>query len=237
MKFEIIKSESRGFFDHEWLKTYHSFSFADYYDPNHTNFGALRVLNDDVIMPRNGFGMHPHQNMEIITIPLTGSLEHEDSTGSKDLIIPGEVQVMSAGKGIVHSEKNVADIPVNLLQIWILTNQMNVSPRYDQKKFNEQESINKFQLLVSPDGRDESLWIYQNAFLSRIKITREKPFTYSLYNQKNGVFLFTIEGGANIAGHILNKRDSISISGEKAIEIKPITNLDLLFIEVPLINE
>jgi redox-sensitive bicupin YhaK (pirin superfamily) len=236
MKFEIIKSESRGFFDHDCLKTYHSFSFADYYDPNHTNFGTLRVLNDDVIMPRNGFGMHPHQNMEIITIPLSGSLEHQDSTGSKDSIIPGEVQVMSAGKGIMHSEKNVADIPVNLLQIWILTSQMNVNPRYDQKKFNEQESINKFQLLVSPDGRDESLWIYQNAFLSRIKNTSEEPYLYSLYNQHNGVFLFVIEGGANIEGHVLKMRDSISISGEKDIEIIPIENLDLLLIEVPLIN-
>jgi quercetin 2,3-dioxygenase len=236
MQGEIIRSEDRGFFDHGWLKTYHSFSFADYYDQEHINFGALRVLNDDIVAPRNGFGMHPHENMEIITIPLSGSLEHEDSMGSKGVIVTGEVQVMSAGKGLMHSEKNPASELVNLLQIWIFTNQKNVTPRYEQKKFGEEECRDKFQLLVSPDGRNDSLWIYQNAFLSRIKCSSGEVVTYPKYNKENGVFLFVIEGSADISEFALNKRDSISVSGEENLVLKPRAGSYFLFIEVPMIH-
>jgi quercetin 2,3-dioxygenase len=237
MHTEIIRSEARGSFDHGWLKTYHTFSFADYYDPKHVNFGTLRVVNDDLVQPHNGFGMHPHQNMEIITIPLTGSLEHEDSMGSKGIIISGEVQVMSAGKGIVHSEKNPADIPVNLLQIWIFTNKKNVSPRYDQKKFDENAWIDKFQLLVSSDGRNGSLWIHQDAFLSRIKCLTEAKINYTLYHEDNGVFMFVIEGKAEIDGLKLNRRDSISITEETNISIQPQSGSEYLFIEVPMMHD
>jgi quercetin 2,3-dioxygenase len=237
MHTEIIRSQDRGSFDHGWLKTYHTFSFADYYDPNRVNFGTLRVVNDDLVQPHNGFGMHPHQNMEIITVPLTGSLEHEDSMGSKGIIISGEVQVMSAGSGIVHSEKNPADIPVNLLQIWIFTNKKNVTPRYDQKKFDENEWIDKFQLLVSPDGRNGSLWIYQDAFLSRIKCLKGEKINYTPYHEDNGVFLFVIEGNAEIDGHKLHRRDSISITEETNISIQPEGGSEFLFIEVPMMHD
>jgi redox-sensitive bicupin YhaK (pirin superfamily) len=237
MHAEIIQSKDRGSFDHGWLKTFHSFSFADYYDPKHINFGTLRVVNDDLVEPHNGFGMHPHQNMEIITIPLSGSLQHEDSMGSKGVITAGEVQVMSAGTGIVHSEKNPADVPVNLLQIWIFTNQKNVSPRYEQKKFDEKARIDNFQLLVSPDGRNNSLWIHQDAFLSRIKCLKEDSYNYSLYEEDNGVFLFVIEGSAEIDGKKLNRRDSISVTGESNISIKPKAGSEFLIIEIPLMHD
>jgi quercetin 2,3-dioxygenase len=237
IKKDIIRSNDRGFFDHGWLKTYHSFSFADYYDPKRVNFGALRVVNDDLVLPHYGFGMHPHQNMEIITIPISGSLEHEDSMGSKGVITAGEVQVMSAGKGIVHSEKNPADEPVNLLQIWIFTNQNNVTPRYEQKKFDVLESIDKFQLLVSPDGRNESLWIYQDAFLSKTRCSSGNTISYPLYNKDNGLFLFVIEGAAEIDKISLKRRDSISVTGAGEIVIVPKTDSEFLFIEVPMIQE
>jgi len=237
MHTEIIRSEDRGSFDHGWLKTYHTFSFADYYDPKRVNFGTLRVLNDDFVEPHNGFGMHPHQNMEIITIPLYGSLEHEDSMGSKGIIVSGEVQVMSAGSGIVHSEKNPADEPVNLLQIWIFSNKKNVSPRYDQKKFDENAWIDKFQLLVSPDGRNDSLWIHQDAFLSRIKCSTGGSINYAAYHEDNGIFLFVLEGSAEIEGQKLNHRDSISITDETNIKIQPKAGSEYLIIEVPMMHD
>jgi redox-sensitive bicupin YhaK (pirin superfamily) len=233
---DIIKSEERGFYDHGWLQTYHSFSFADYYDPKRINFGALRVVNDDVVHPNKGFGMHPHQNMEIITIPISGMLEHEDSTGSKGIITAGEVQVMSAGKGIMHSERNPANEPVNLLQIWIFTGKQNVVPRYEQKKFNKPAAGNTFQLFVSPDSRNDSLWIYQDAFISGIYCEANTTVTYPTYMEGNGIFLFVIEGSAAIENFSLAKRDSISIIEEKSISVYSREKSHYLFIEVPMIK-
>ncbi len=237
MQAEIIKSEERGYFNHGWLQTYHSFSFADYYDPKRINFGALRVVNDDIVQPNKGFGMHPHQNMEIITIPIYGTLEHQDSTGSKGTIAAGEVQVMSAGKGIMHSERNPANEAVNLLQIWIFTAKQNVTPRYEQKRFDDKVADNNFQLLVSPDSRDGSLWIYQNAFISAIKCTAGTTTAYSPYSEGNGIFLFIIEGTANIQQYNLKKRDSISISKAKNIAVYSKEKSHYLVIEVPMIGE
>jgi redox-sensitive bicupin YhaK (pirin superfamily) len=235
MEINIIKSTERGYFDHGWLKTSHIFSFADYYNPLRMNFGALRVLNDDYILPHNGFGTHPHSNMEIITIPIEGALEHTDSTGIKGVIKPDEVQVMSAGTGIRHSEKNAGDITVNLLQIWILPKENNIKPRYDQKLFNSRGHFSNFQLLVSPDGRDNSLIIFQNAFISRRYTENKEPFFYQPYKNGNGLFFYVIEGSITINGVGLFRRDSATIVNiDEAFEIQPLLNSYLLFIEVPL---
>ena len=191
---EIIKAKERGYFDHGWLKTYHTFSFADYYNPGRMNFGRLRVFNDDVVEGHEGFGLHSHQNMEIISIPLEGKLEHQDSTGKNGILGINEVQVMSAGKGVQHSEKNPESVPVNFLQIWIFPDETNIMPRYDQKKFDESGSINQFQLLVSPNSAKGSLRIHQDAFLSRITFTDKKQVTYNSYKPANAVVIFVLEG-------------------------------------------
>jgi quercetin 2,3-dioxygenase len=235
MDLKIIKSSDRGNYDHGWLKTSHVFSFADYYNPSQMNFGVLRVLNDDYVASYKGFGTHPHSNMEIITIPIEGSLEHADSTGIKGIIRPDEVQVMSAGTGIRHSEQNAGDIPVNFLQIWIFPKENNVTPRYDQKYFKSDGQSDKYQLLVSPDGRDNSLMIHQNAFISRRFIKQSEAFMYRCYKKDNGLFLFVIEGSLIIENNELLKRDSVSITNiGEGIEIKPAINSYFLFIEVPL---
>jgi redox-sensitive bicupin YhaK (pirin superfamily) len=232
----VIKSVERGYFDHGWLKTSHVFSFADYYNPLRMNFGALRVLNDDYIEPHKGFGMHPHSNMEIITIPLEGSLEHNDTTGIKGVIQPDEVQVMSAGTGIRHSEQNAGDITLNLLQIWIFPNKNNIKPRYDQKHFDSHAYFDNYQLLVSPDGRNDSLMIHQNAYISRRLTKKTEPFIYQTYEKSNGLFLYVIEGSSVIKDIELSKRDSASIINNGGpLEIKPALNSYLLFIEVPQI--
>ena len=231
---EIIRADERGYADHGWLKTYHTFSFADYYDPERVHFGTLRVVNDDYILGHHGFGTHPHENMEIITIPLEGKLEHKDSTGNSGVIIPGEVQVMSAGSGIMHSEKNPGKEPVQLLQIWIFPNKKDVDPRYEQKQFNDQDCINKMQLLVSPDGRDDSLWIYQNAFLSRMFCDEEKVFSYNPYIKENGVFIFNLEGEIEIHGEKLNKRDTALVQPGSDIAIQAGNDSKFIIIEIPM---
>jgi redox-sensitive bicupin YhaK (pirin superfamily) len=235
MDISIIKSSERGYFDHGWLKTSHIFSFAGYYNPLRMNFGVLRVLNDDFVSPQTGFGTHPHSNMEIITIPIEGSLEHTDSTGINRTIKPDEVQVMSAGTGIRHSEQNSGVIPVNFLQIWIFPAENNISPRYDQKSFDSNGHIDKLQLLVSPDSRSGSLQIHQNAFINRRFSKSTEPFSYQFFEKNNGLFLFVIEGSVLIEGNVLNRRDSATIiKSNGAIELIPTSNSFLLFIEVPL---
>jgi quercetin 2,3-dioxygenase len=231
---DIIRSDERGFQDHGWLKSYHTFSFADYYNPRRIHFGMLRVVNDDVIEGNQGFGKHGHRDMEIISIPLTGSLAHKDSTGGKGIILPGEVQVMSAGTGVMHSEVNPSENPGNFLQIWIFPDKRGVTPRYEQKKFDDREQENQLQLLVSPDGRQGSLWIYQNAFISRYRAGRNNPFSYNPFNAKNGVFIFILEGKAVFGAAELNRRDAILTLPEDTITISPESNTQLLFIEVPM---
>lgn len=235
----LYKSSSRGHQNHGWLNAKHTFSFADYYDPSRINFGALRVLNDDIIEGGKGFGTHPHNNMEIITIPLHGDLAHKDSMGYAGVIKTGEVQVMSAGSGIYHSEFNAnKEKLLNLFQIWIFTNKQNVEPRYDSKVFNFEHEINKLTLAVSPNGEDDSLWIYQNAWISVGLFDKDTSFTYTLKNSDNGVFIMNIEGEFLAGGdQQLNHRDAVGYSDTDSIEIKSLANSSrILIIEVPMNN-
>lgn len=232
---EILRSEDRGYFDHHWLKTYHTFSFADYYNPKRMRFGTIRVFNDDVVDPHMGFGTHPHENMEIISIPLYGALEHKDSTGTSGIIASDEVQVMSAGTGVFHSEMNPGEVPVNFLQIWILPDRKDVKPRYDQKEFRSENRENIQQLLVSPDGRDGSLWIYQKAYMSRLLLTEKKEFEYSWFGSQNGVLIFLIKGRVEIDKLVLNERDTLLISNSSTLKICSFSgDAEILFIEIPM---
>lgn len=230
----IHKADSRGHANHGWLDAHHSFSFANYYNPERTRFGVLRVLNDDIVQPGEGFGTHPHDNMEIVTIPLKGELAHKDSTGNKEVIHPNEVQIMSAGSGLTHSEFNNSKTDeVNLLQIWVFPKEKNIKPRYDQKVFEPSGRLNKIQTLVSP--KDESaLWINQDAYFSRANLEKGKEVDYELNTKKNGVYIFVIEGKIEIDGDMLSRRDAIGIQETERIKIKAEDNSEVLIIEIPL---
>ncbi|MBL8007878.1 MAG: pirin family protein [Ignavibacteria bacterium] len=231
----IHKAESRGYADHGWLQSYHSFSFANYYNPSKIRFGLLRVLNDDIVAGGMGFGTHPHDNMEIVTIPLKGEVAHKDSMGTKEVIKSGEVQIMSAGSGLTHSEFNNSEKDlVNLLQIWVFPKEKNITPRYDQKKFDSEERKNKFQLLVSPGKENGSLWINQNAFFSLADFDKDMNVQYKLKNKGNGVYIFIIEGSVELDGETLNRRDAAGIEGENEINFKTIEKSEILVIEVPM---
>lgn len=234
MKTVIHKSETRGHANHGWLDAHHSFSFGQWYNPERVHFGKLRVLNDDIVKAGFGFGKHPHDNMEIITIPLSGALEHKDSTGGHGVIAKNDVQVMSAGSGIEHSEFNHSKIEdVNLFQLWIFTNKENVAPRYDQQTFSATDRQNKFQTVVSPFG-NEGLWIYQDAWISLGNFTAENSSSYQLKKQGNGIYLLVIEGEVEIDGNILSKRDAIGIWDTDTINILSKTNTEILLVEVPM---
>ena len=232
-------ADDRGQAEHGWLHTRFSFSFADWYDPSRMGFGVLRVINDDVIDPDSGFDLHPHNNMEIITIVMEGVITHGDSMGNTAEVVAGDVQVMSAGTGVVHSEHNNSlTETLKLFQIWILPNKRNVIPRYDQKSFGTDCQINTLQLLVSPDGRDNSLMIHQDAFVLRGQLSATKTQTYTLKNSsQNGVYLFVIEGTIAIDTHTLNTRDAIAIE-DAAAEISFVAHSDATYLlfEVPLEN-
>jgi quercetin 2,3-dioxygenase len=230
----LYPSSTRGFLNHGWLKTAHSFSFANYYNEDRINFGKLRVLNDDAIAPKMGFDLHPHQDMEIITIPLSGSLRHVDNMGNEGIISTGEVQVMSAGTGIWHSEYNASDKEeLTLFQVWIFTDKKGHKPRYGQKLFLPEGRQDKWQLLVSPDGRGESLWIHQNAFISIIESGGSNS-KYLLNDPLNAAYFTVIEGEAAIAGEKLSKRDAVGLWNAGAnIEVQFSRQTKLLSIEVP----
>lgn len=237
MKTLLHKASERGFANHGWLKAAHSFSFANWYNSEKINFGKLRVLNDDIVAPGEGFDLHPHKDMEIITIPLSGSIRHTDNMGNQEIISAGEVQVMSAGFGIWHSEHNASSTEeLNLFQIWIITNKTGHNPRYDQKLFEPSERIGKWQLLVSPDGNQNSLWINQNAFISLIQSTDLFKTNYRLYLPGNGVYFIVIDGAAEIAGQQLQKRDAIGVwESPETIGVDLLPSSKLLAIEVPMI--
>ncbi|HBL74670.1 MAG: hypothetical protein A2W90_24390 [Bacteroidetes bacterium GWF2_42_66] len=229
----IYRSEQRGQANHGWLNARYSFSFSNYYNPENIHFGVLRVLNDDIIQPGMGFGTHPHDNMEIITIPLKGALMHQDSMGHQSVIKSGEVQVMSAGTGIRHSEFNASEEKsLNLFQIWIFPHRQGLKPRYDQKKFEAEAG--KPTLLVSPDGRDGSLRINQNAFISRISLEAGNSFNYKHYSEGNGLFIMVIEGKASISGETLGKRDALTIKKTNEFTVEAHEQLDVLILEVPV---
>ena len=238
MKTKIYKANERGKADHGWLKANFSFSFANYYNPENNNFGALRVLNDDYIQGGMGFGTHPHDNMEIITIPLKGTMKHRDSLSNEWIPLnTGEVQVMSAGTGVQHSEMNNHPTEeVNLFQTWIIPNEHNVSPRYDQKVFNSSERKNKLQTLVSwvNDEVEGSLTIHQDAKISRIDLGKNAKFRYDLKSETNGVYMMVVEGEVLIENEKLGKREAIGIEQTKSFEIVTSDYSELLFIEVPM---
>lgn len=235
MKTTLYKSNTRGYFNHGWLKTNHTFSFAGYYDPKRTHFGLLRVLNDDTIDAGMGFGTHPHDNMEIVTIPLEGTLEHKDSTGHKEVLKTGEVQIMSAGSGLTHSEYNHSkDVPCTLLQIWVFPKERDITPRYDQRFFNPEERENKIHTLVSPEKNSKTLWINQDAYFSRAKLEAGKTLEYNINKKGNGVYIFLIDGKINVADQTLETRDGLGIEDTDKINLKAEMNSEILFIEVPM---
>ena len=229
-------ADTRGHADHGWLNAHHSFSFAGYHDPSRIHFGALRVLNDDIVAPGMGFGKHPHDNMEIITIVLDGALEHKDSMGHTQAIHPDEVQVMSAGTGVFHSEYNHnKDKAVNLLQTWLFPNKKNVQPRYDQRVFPAAERVNQWQAIVSPiDNDDPGMKIHQDAWIYRSTIEAGKSLEYNLHSADNGIYLFMIDGSATTEGHTLNKRDAIGISETGKITIDATADTEVVLFEVPM---
>lgn len=235
-QFILHKAGTRGHADHGWLNAHHTFSFANYYDPERMNFGVLRVLNDDIIDGGKGFGTHPHDNMEIITIPLEGALAHKDSLGSSSVIQHGDVQVMSAGTGVYHSEYNAnADQAVNLLQIWLFPNAKNVEPRYGQVTLNVEERHNRFQQILSPDANDEGVWIHQDAWFSLGKFDEGFQTDYQIRKKGNGVYAFVISGEVVIDGQILGKRDGIGIWDTESISFKANSaGAEVLLMDVPM---
>jgi redox-sensitive bicupin YhaK (pirin superfamily) len=237
MKPTYHENESRGLADHGWLKSRHTFSFSSYHNPERMNFGLLRVINDDIVKPSMGFGTHPHENMEIISIPLSGSLRHQDSMGNKHIISTGEVQIMSAGSGITHSEyNNSSSDDVKFLQIWILPKERDITPRYDQKIFDVVNRRNRFQLLVAPEISEEAVWINQDAWFSLADIEAEQQVNYEKNNTKNGVYFFVIKGNANIDGNDVKQRDGLGIIDGEAYPIVTQNKAQLLAIEVPLVD-
>lgn len=230
-------ADKRGHANHGWLDAHHSFSFASWYDPTKVHFGALRVLNDDIIDAGMGFGRHPHDNMEIITIVLDGTLEHKDSMGHAQQIIPNEVQVMSAGSGITHSEYNPdPNRKTNLLQTWIFPNKKNVQPRYDQKMYPHGERLNQLQTIVSPmDNSDPGMKIHQDAWIYRTTLDGGNSIKHDFRSKNNGAYIFVIDGTINVGDQVLNKRDALGISETDSFEIKADAKSDVIIFEVPMV--
>lgn len=239
MKTILHNAEDRGYANHGWLQANHSFSFANYYHPEKMQFGALRVLNDDIIAPKMGFGTHPHDNMEIITIPLRGSLKHRDSMHNEwQTIEVGEVQIMSAGTGVQHSEINGSqDQHLSLFQIWIIPNKQNVVPRYDQKMFHAINRRQKLQTIVTSidDTHEESLKINQNATLSRLFLEKDDIFNYNLKHKNHGVYVMNIHGDFEINAIQIKTRDAVGVSETDSFKIRAREDSELLFIEVPML--
>ena len=236
MKTILHKAGTRGHANHGWLNSYHTFSFAGYYEPSRIHFGALRVLNDDTVSAGMGFGTHPHDNMEIISIPLSGDLKHKDSMGNETVIKQGDVQVMSAGTGISHSEMNAnRDKEVKFLQIWVFPDKKNVQPRYGQITLDESKMKNNLLQVVSPDEHGEGVWIHQDAWFSMGNLEKGFSTEYKLKNSKNGVYVFVLEGDVTINNEVLNKRDGLGITETDVIPIAANTDAKILLMEVPMV--
>ena len=231
----LHKADTRGKADHGWLKSYHTFSFANYYNPERMHFGVLRVLNDDRVEAGMGFGTHPHDNMEIISIPLEGDLEHKDSMGNVAVIKNGDVQVMSAGSGITHSEYNKnRDKQVKFLQIWVFPNKKNVTPRYDQITLKEEERHNKLQQIISPDANDAGAWIHQNAWFHLGKFDKGVKTEYSLKAKGNGVYIFVLSGDVSINEQALSTRDGFGLWNTDTIHIAAGSDAEFLIMDLPM---
>ncbi len=228
-------ADTRGDANHGWLHSKHTFSFANYYNPDRMHFGVLRVLNDDIVAAGMGFGTHPHDNMEIISIPLEGDLEHKDSMGNVAVIRNGDIQVMSAGTGITHSEYNKnKSQQVKFLQIWVFPNKRNVTPRYDQITLNPADRHNKLQQIVSPNPNDAGVWINQNAWFNLGNFDQNVSTEYTLNNKNNGLYVFNLSGNLEINGQTLNPRDGFGIWDTDKVSIKAQTNTEFLLMEVPM---
>ena len=235
MKKVFHPASSRGAADHGWLQAKHSFSFANYYNSERVQFGALRVLNDDIIAPGMGFGTHPHDNMEIITIPLDGALEHKDSMDNIGVIETDEIQVMSAGSGVYHSEYNKnKDQSVSLLQIWVFPNKKNVTPRYDQKNIKDLKKVNSFYPIVTPNQNGPGMWIHQDAWFHLGEFDKETRINYNIKKKGNGVYAFLIDGSVKIDGESLEKRDALGVWDTENFELLANQSSRILLIEVPL---
>lgn len=232
----IHKADSRGKADHGWLLSQHTFSFANYYNPERMHFGVLRVLNDDRVEAGRGFGTHPHDNMEIISIPLEGDLEHKDSMGNTAIIKSGDIQVMSAGTGIMHSEFNKnSDQLVKFLQIWVYPKKRNVTPRYDQITLDKTQRHNTFQQIISPNADDEGVWIHQDAWFHLGTFDQRKEVNYQIRKKGNGVYAFIIKGSAEIEGQKVEERDGFGVWDIKDLNIKATQeNTEILLMEVPM---
>lgn len=235
MKKAFHAAKTRGNANHGWLNANHSFSFANYHNPERMNFGALRVLNDDTIAAGMGFGTHPHENMEIITIPLEGDLEHKDSMGNIGVINEGEIQVMSAGTGVHHSEYNKnADQAVKVLQLWVFPKKQNVTPRYDQMSVRDLKKPNDFYQVLSPNSEDAGMWVHQDTWFHLGEFDVEKSLDYTLKKPGNGVYVFVIEGSFNVEGENLKKRDAIGIWDTETINFTAQSQSKVLLVEVPM---
>ncbi|MBX7243556.1 MAG: pirin family protein [Bacteroidia bacterium] len=231
----LHKAGTRGNANHGWLQSYHTFSFAGYYNPERMNFGVLRVLNDDTVAAGMGFGRHPHENMEIISIPLEGDLEHKDSMGNVAVIRSGDIQVMSAGTGIFHSEHNKnRDKEVKFLQIWIFPNQKNVKPRYDQITLDPEKRKNRFQQILSPDSEDEGVWIHQNAWFHLGSFEQEKEAEYEMKSKENGLYVFVIRGTVTVNNQQLEPRDGFGIWETDKVSFHTESDAEILLMEVPM---
>ena len=235
MKTVLYKAATRGHANHSWLDSHHTFSFSNYRNPERMHFGVLRVLNDDVVAPGRGFGTHPHDNMEIISIPLSGDLKHEDSMGNKTIIREGDVQVMSAGTGVFHSEYNKnQDKEVKFLQIWLFPNQKNVEPRYDQIKIADLAKDNQFYQILSPNLEDEGVWIHQDAWFHLGNLKKGASDSYEVKKAGNGVYAFIIEGGVNINGQHLSQRDGLGVWDTDKLEVTASTDAKVLLMDIPM---
>lgn len=235
MKTIYHKADSRGHANHGWLNSYHTFSFANYQNPERVHFGVLRVLNDDSVTKGMGFGTHPHRDMEIISIPLSGDLEHKDSMGTTAVIRKGEIQVMSAGTGVQHSEYNKnKDEEVKFLQIWVFPREAGVEPRYDQKSIVESAKINDFQQILSPNKDDDGVWIHQDAWFNLANFEKGHAKDYTLNKNGNGVYAFVLKGSAKIGDQILNERDGLGIWDTQSFNVEALEDTEILLMEVPM---
>ena len=237
MKGVLHKADTRGVADHGWLQSRHTFSFANYHNPERMGFGLLRVINDDIVQPRRGFDTHPHNNMEIVSIPISGELRHQDSMGNTQKIRAGEVQIMSAGSGITHSEYNGSDSElVAFLQIWVLPKLQNIEPRYGQQLFSCNDRKNKFQIVVSPDkdNNDGAIWINQDAWFLEGDFDTGQIGSYRIKREGNGAYFFVIEGSVTIADEQLQRRDAIGVDDATKIDFEVAEDCQLLVIDVPM---
>jgi quercetin 2,3-dioxygenase len=235
MKTVFHTAASRGQMQFDWLNARYSFSFAQYHDPARMHFGALRVLNDDIISGGGGFPTHAHDNMEIVTIPLSGSLQHRDSTGNEGVIEAGDVQIMSAGSGIRHSEFNAsATESLNLFQVWLFPKERNITPRYDQRFFEATARKDTWQVLVSPDAADGGLWINQDARFLRTDLSAGKALGYAMFRAGNGAYLMVIDGQLAVGETVLNSRDAIGIWETDGFELRANEDTRVLLIDVPM---